>query len=167
MAVSVIRVVLAVALATALLGASLPVAERVERDRNAALATNELQKIATAADRLVATNDPVSASGDPAESVVVAEPPTPTLTDGGRIEIADDRLAWVPETGDERTVAAASTLRVEEPIVLAGLTRLRLRLVGSDGGPVVRVERARVQEGSRDQTPRARTAPVDGRGLPV
>ena len=54
-----IRVVVAVALATALLGASLPAAERVERDRNAALATNELQELATAADRLVATNDPV------------------------------------------------------------------------------------------------------------
>lgn len=54
---SVIRVVLAVALSVALLGASLPVAERVERDRNAALATNELQDLARAADRLAATND--------------------------------------------------------------------------------------------------------------
>ena len=162
-----IRVVVAVALATALLGASLPAAERVERDRNAALATNELQELATAADRLVATNDPVAASGTPAESMVVVAPPTPTLTDGGRVEVADDRLAWLPETGDERTVGAAATLRVDEPLVLAELTRLRLRLVGTDDGPVVRVERARVEGGSRGQTPRARTAPSDGRGVPV
>ena len=162
-----IRVVVAVALATALLGASLPAAERVERDRNAALATNELQELATAADRLVATNDPVSASGTPAESIVVVAPPTPTLTDGGRVEVADDRLAWLPETGDERTVGAAATLRVDEPLVLAELTRLRLRLVGTDDGPVVRVERARVENGSRGQTPRARTAPSVGRGVPV
>lgn len=162
-----IRVVVAVALATALLGASLPAAERVERDRNAALATNELQELATAADRLVATNDPVSASGTPAESMVVVAPPTPMLTDGGRVEVADDRLAWLPETGDERTVGAAATLRVDEPLVLAELTRLRLRLVGTDDGPVVRVERARVEDGSRGQTPRARTAPSDGRGVPV
>ena len=162
-----IRVVVAVALATALLGASLPAAERVERDRNAALATNELQELATAADRLVATNDPVSASGTPAESIVVVAPPTPTLTDGGRVEVADDRLAWLPETGDERTVGAAATLRVDEPLVLAELTRLRLRLVGTDDGPVVRVERARIEGGSRGQTPRVRTAPSDGRGVPV
>ena len=162
-----IRVVVAVALATALLGASLPAAERVERDRNAALATNELQELATAADRLVATNDPVSASGTPAESIVVVAPPTPTLTDGGRVEVADDRLAWLPETGDERTVEAAATLRVDEPLVLSELTRLRLRLVGTNDGPVVRVERARVEDGSRGQTPRARTAPSDGRGVPV
>ena len=162
-----IRVVVAVALATALLGASLPAAERVERDRNAALATNELQELATAADRLVATNDPVSASGTPAESMVVVAPPTPTLTDGGRVEVADDRLAWLPETGDERTVGATATLRVDEPLVLAELTRLRLRLVGTDDGPVVRVERARIEDGSRGQTPRARTAPSDGRGVPV
>ena len=162
-----IRVVLAVALATALLGVSLPVAERVERDRNAALATNELQAVAHAADRLVARNDPVAGSGDPAESVVVLTPPAPTLTDGGRVEIADDRLAWVPETGDERTVEAASTLRVEAPLVLAERTRLRLRLVGAGGDPVVRVERARVENGSRNQTSRARTAAFDGRELSV
>lgn len=162
-----IRVVLAVALAAALLGASLPVAERVERDRNAALATTELQELTRAADRLVADNDPVVPSRTPAETVVVVAPPTPTVTDGGRIVVGDDRLVWAPATGDNRTVEASADLRVEGTLVLADDTRLRLSLVRDAGGPVVVVERARVEGRSRDQTPRARTPAVIGRRLPV
>jgi predicted dinucleotide-binding enzyme len=138
-----IRVVLAVALATALLGASLPVAERVERDRNAALATDELQELARAADRLAADNDPVALSATPAERVLVVRPPAPTITDGGRIVVDDDRLTWAPATGDNHSVEAAAELQVSEPIVLAEPTRLRLSFVRSDGPPVVRVERAK------------------------
>lgn len=162
-----IRVVLAVALAAALLGASLPVAERVERDRNAALATNELQELARAADRLAAENDPVPPSKSPAETVLVVGPPTPTVTDGGRIVVDGDGLVWAPATGENRTVRATAELRVPEPLVLTGETRLRLSFVTADGAPVVRVERARVEKGSRGQTARARTSAVDGRGLPV
>jgi hypothetical protein len=143
----VIRVVLAVALAVALLGVSLPVAERVERDRNAALATNELQDVARTADRLAADNDPVRRDGSPAGTVLVVGPPTPTVTDGGRIIVADDGLAWAPATGDNRSIEPAVDLAVPAgPIVLARDTRLRLTLVGEAGAPVVRVERARVQE---------------------
>lgn len=162
-----IRVALAVALATALLGASLPVAERVERNRNAALATTELQELARAADRLAARNDPVAPSRTPAETVVVVEPPTPTVTDGGRIVVADDRLVWAPATGANRTVEAAADIRVQGRLVLADATRLRLSLVRAAGGPAVDVERARVEERSRDQTARARTPAVIGRRLPV
>jgi len=163
----VIRVILAVALATALLGASLPAAERVERDRNAALATDELQQLARAADRLVADNDPVAPADSPARAVVVVAPPTPSLTDGGRIRIADDRLVWTPATGANRTVEAAARIRVREPLALADRTRLRLSFVRADGDPVVRIERARVENRSRDQNARARKVAVIGRRLPV
>jgi len=143
----VIRVVLAVALAVALLGVSLPVAERVERDRNAALATNELQDVARTADRLAADNDPVRRDGSPASTVLVVAPPTPTVTDGGRIIVADHRLVWAPATGENRSIEPAVDLAVPAgPIVLTRGTRLRLTLVGEAGDPVVRVERARVQE---------------------
>jgi hypothetical protein len=143
----VIRVVLAVALAVALVGVSLPVAERVERDRNAALATNELQDVARTADRLAADNDPVKRDGAPARMVLVVAPPTPTVTDGGRIIVADHRLVWAPATGENRSIEPAVDLAVPAgPIVLARGTRLRLMLVGEAGDPVVRVERARVEE---------------------
>lgn len=142
-----IRVVLAVALSVALLGASLPVAERVERDRNAALATDELEDIARTADRLAAANDPVDRTGTPAEAIRTVAPPTPTVTDGGRLVLVDDRLAWVPDTGDNRSIEPAVELAVPEgPLVIAAETRLRLSLVGTPGNPTVRVERARVQE---------------------
>ncbi len=141
-----IRVVLAVALAVALLGVSLPVAERVERDRNAAVATNELQEVARTADRLAARNDPVGPSESPAGTVRVVGPPTPTVTDGGRIVVAANRLVWAPATGDNRTVDPAADLVVPSgPIVVATDTRVRLTLVGEAGAPAVRVERARVQ----------------------
>lgn len=141
-----IRVVLAVALSVALLGASLPVAERVERDRNAALATDELQELARAADRLAATNDPVTRTGMPAKTIRVVSPPPTTVTDGGRIIVDDDRLAWAPVTGDNRSIDPTVALVVTDgPLVISENTRLRLSLVGSDGEPVVRIERARVE----------------------
>ncbi len=138
-----IRVVLAVALSVALLGASLPAAERAERDRNAAVATDELEDLARVADRLAAENDPVVPSATPATATVVVAPPAPTLTDGGRIVVADGRLAWVPATGDNRSADPAARLRTPAPLVLADRTRLRLALVRTDDGPVVRVRRAR------------------------
>jgi len=143
----VIRVVLAVALSVALPGASPPVAERVERDRNAALATDDLQELARTADRLAAANDPVNPTDRPAEAIRTVAPPATTVTDGGRIELEDDRLAWVPATGDNRSLEPAVDLAVPAgPLVIRSDTRLRLSLVGTDRDPTVRVERARVQE---------------------
>jgi len=141
-----IRVVLAVALAAALVGVSLPVAERVERDRNAALATNDLQDVARAADRIARDNDPVSRFGAPAATVLEVGPPAPTVTDGGRIVLTGERLVWAPATGENRSVEPAVDVAVPAgPIVLADPTRLRLTLVGEAGAPVVRIERARIE----------------------
>jgi hypothetical protein len=136
----VIRVVLAVVLASALLGATLPVAERAERDRNAAVATAELQRLADSAGRLSADNDPVAAGAAPASTTVVVALPRPRLVDGGRVVVADDRLVWQPATGANRTVRTPVPLRVATPISVADRARLRLSLVRGNGSAVVIVE---------------------------
>ncbi len=138
---SAVRTLLAVVLAVALLGVSLPPAERVERDRNAALASQELEVLAEQAERLSAGNDPVPPGAVPAGTTVTVEPPSPVFTDGGRLVIDEDRLAWVPRTGREVGVDIAVPLRVEAPIEIVDRTRLRLSLHHEDGREVVRVER--------------------------
>lgn len=142
-----IRVVLAVALASALLGAALPTVERAERDRNAALAAGELERLADRAERLAADNDPVEAGNDPAAVTVAVAPPRPRFTDGGRLVVRDDRLAWWPERGRNETVETSVPIRVEAPIRLTSRTRLRLSFVRVGGEGVVRIERQRAGEG--------------------
>lgn len=164
-----IRVVLAVALASALLGVGLPAAERVERDRNAAVATGELEGLAATAETLAARNDPVAPGEGPAATTVEVVPPTTTFTAGGRLLVDDDRLAWVPDAGPNRTVQVGVPLSVDAPLPVVERTRLRLSWVDTASGPVVRVEGARVQGGSRDHRRRAtaRPPPRRGPGLPV
>lgn len=140
-----IRVVLAAVLATALLGATLPVAERAERDRNAALATGELQRLADRASRLAADNDPVARGRTPAAATLVVASPRPRVTDRGRLLVADDRLEWQLVTGPTRPIQSPVPIRVVAPIRVADRAHLRLSLVRADGAPVVRVERARVE----------------------
>jgi hypothetical protein len=119
----------------------------VERDPNGALATNELQELARAADRLAVNNDPVARTASPAARVLVVAPAVPTVTDGGRIVVAPDSLVWAPATGENRSMEPAVDLVVPTgPLVLDRDTRLRLSLVGEPATPVVRIELARVQE---------------------
>lgn len=127
-----IRVLLAVVLAVALLGASLPTAERVERDRNAELAANELEAVDDEAERLAAENDPVAAGERPATTAVEVTPPNPSVTDGGRVVVTADRLAWTPRVGPNRTVEWSVTVRVDQPIRLKEEMRLRLSLLPGD-----------------------------------
>lgn len=162
-----IRVVLAVVVATALFGVSLPAAERVERDRNAELATDELSSLANEAESLADGNAALEASRTPAGTTVVVDPPDPTLTDGGRLVVGNDRLVWAPWSGRNRTVESAVPIRVETTLVLTDRTRLRLSLISAGRTAVIRVRRARVQKRSRDQTPRVRGTPVDRRRLSV
>lgn len=145
-----IRVVLAVVLSGALLGASLPVVERAERDRNAALATAELTAPEDRAARLVADNDPVAARERPASTTIRLAPPSPVLTASGRIVLDDDRLVWAPTDGTNRTVAPSVPLRVETPISITGPTRLRLSLLEAGGGGTKSTvdERGRPRRGS-------------------
>lgn len=137
-----IRVVLAVALATPLLGVALPVAERAERDRNADLATGELQRLADRAAKLAADNDPVAPGENPAATTVAVAPPDPAFTRGGAIVVADDRLVWQPERGENETVEGPVPIRVASSIRIAEGVDLRLSYVRVDGEGVVRVERA-------------------------
>lgn len=146
-----IRVVLAVVLATALFGVSLPIAERAERDRNTALATGELERIGDRAERLAARNDPVAAEEEPAATTLVVTAPTPTFTEGGLLTIADDRLVWQPHAGGNRTVETDVRLRVGVPLIVTDRARVRLSLVGTASDPVVHVEQPRVETQSRGQ----------------
>ncbi|QLD86288.1 hypothetical protein HWV23_11325 [Natronomonas halophila] len=150
-----IRVVLAVVLGTALVGASLPAAERAERDRNAALATDELNVLATDAERLAARNDPVDANASPATTTVTLRPPEPSFTDGGRFHVADGRLVWVPARGPNVSVRSEVPIRVDGSLRIESRTELRLSLSRTDGQAVVRVRRAGIQKESRDQPPYA------------
>lgn len=136
-----IRVVLAVALASALLGTALPSAERADRERNTAIATAEIEALADTATRLAAENDAVGAGQTPAAATVTVDVPQPTLADGGRIEIRNDGLRWDPFDGRTRTVDPPVPLHVESPIVLTDRTRIRLSLVRIGGRTVVSLRR--------------------------
>jgi hypothetical protein len=135
----VIRVVLAVALAAAILGLAMPSAERADRERSAALALEELERLRDAAERLAAGNDPVAPGRDPAATTVTLDPPEPTFVAPGRFRIADDSLRWESATGRSVTVDVAVPIRIDAPAVLAERTRIGLRLVRTDGGAVVRL----------------------------
>ncbi|WP_299233699.1 DUF7311 family protein [Natronomonas sp.] len=132
-----IRVVVAVVLSSALLGAALPSAERADRERNAALATAELEAIADRAARLAAENDPVAPGRTPAAITVSIDVPQPTFADGGRVRIRRDELRWEPIDGPNRSVGLPVELRVESSIVLTDRARIRLSLRRIDGDAVV------------------------------
>ncbi len=149
-----IRVVLAVAVAAAIVGTSLPAAERAERDRNAALATDELDGLATTAATLVRRNDPAP---DGARATIEIRTPEPTLTEGGRFVLDDETLAWRPARGPNRTVEPTVPMRIDR-LVVADRARLRLSFERDEGDAVVRVERPNVEEGTRTQTAHALAA---------
>jgi hypothetical protein len=133
----VIRVALAVVVSAALLGLGLPAAERADRERNAALATAELEALGDAAGRLAAGNDPIAPDREPAATTVVVDVPEPTFTEGGRVRLRDDELRWEPAGGRNHTVDPPVPFRVEAPIVAADRLRLRLSFVRIEGHRVV------------------------------
>ncbi|MCQ4331938.1 hypothetical protein KM295_00260 [Natronomonas sp. F2-12] len=132
-----IRVVLAVVVSAALFGLGLPAAERVDRERNAALATDELESVGDAAERLVTENDPIAPDRKPAATTVVVDVPEPTFANRGRVRIRDDELHWEPAGGRNHTVDPPVPIRVKTPIVAADRLRLRLSFVRIDGAAVV------------------------------
>lgn len=137
-----IRLVLAVVLAGALLSATLPAAERADRDRSAALAGEELESLAATAERLAAENDPVAPTEGPAATTVVLEAPTPALVDPGRFRIDNSTLRFERPDGENRTVRAAVPIRTPGPII-ARTIRLRLSFVRVGERTAVSIERER------------------------
>ena len=134
-----IRVVLAVILSTALLGIALPAAERAEQERNAELATAELERVTEAADRLAAGNDPVKPAEMPAGTTLVLDVPTSTFAEQGRMRIAHGELQWVLREGDNRTIVPDTAVHIEMPIVTADRVRLRLSFIYLDESPIIKI----------------------------
>ncbi len=132
-----IRVVLAVALTTALFGIALPSAERVDRERSAALAIDDLESVDDTAERLAAENDPIAPADDPAGTTVVVRVPDTTFVERGRVRIGDGALRWKPPDGPNHTVEPSVPLRVEAPIVVRDRIRLRLSFVSLGDRAVV------------------------------
>lgn len=87
-----IRLVVGVALALALVGASLPPLAEARVDRSATLLEAELDRLARTAAVLVAESDPVAA-GPGARRIVTLELPGRSLTSAA--------VAWVELRGDE------------------------------------------------------------------
>lgn len=157
-----IRAVLAVCLAVALLGVALPAVEDASRDHSAAVADAELTRLrATIAD-LAATDAALPADSAGARRLVTLRLPTPDLAAapvaylavGGVPGTASDdtsaggstRLAYRLQGGQPQTISVPVDLRTPDgdPLVLrrAGRHRLRVRLLAADAGVAVRVERA-------------------------
>lgn len=132
-----IRVVIAVVLTSALFGIALPSAEQADRERNAALATAELEAISDAAARLAAENDPVSPDRGPAATTITVDVPELTFADGGRIRLRNDELRFEPADTRNHTVEPPVPFRVETPIVTTDRIRVRLSFVAIDGRAVV------------------------------
>jgi len=162
----VIRVVLAVTLAAAIFGLVMPSAERADSERSTTLALEELQRLSDAAERLAAENDPVDPVRKPAATTVTLRPPEPTFVGPGRFRIADGVLRWESPTGRNETVTPAVPVHIDSPATVSERTRIRLSLVRTGDGPVVRlrVDPGRVYIRTRGQASRVRpTAVIGGR----
>lgn len=159
-----IRAVLAVLLAVALLAVGFAAVEDVRAERSARLVDGEVDEVAGAVHELVATEEPAGRDAA-ARRVLTVDVPAATLTEApvayvaiggvpgdptpvdapGRDAIAyrlrggPTRVRTVPV--EVRAVAAGIVRDEDEPLVLRGTTRIRLSLVDSCGGPVVLVER--------------------------
>lgn len=154
-----IRTVLAVALAAALLAVSQPAIQQAGRERTATAVAEEVDHLVERADRLVATDDAVSS---PSARRIV----TVTLPEGGRFTAEVDLLSFEPRVGgDDRDDADATSAiswaidggdrhvrlleRVRlgtddgDPLLLSepGRHRLVLSLRGSSANPIVHVRR--------------------------
>lgn len=146
-----IRVVLAVVLTTALLGASLPAIDDARRDHTDAAIRAELRTVERAATSLLETDDPTD---DGARRVVTVRLPTRSWTDARTEEVtigpATDgrggRFSWTVAGGTRQVRRLAEVpLRTPDgdPVSLTGTGRKRLvlSLDGSSAEPVVTVRR--------------------------
>lgn len=147
-----IRVVLAVLLAAAIVGVTTSAAERGASARAVTLLRDEASSLAGAAERLAARND-----AGAARTVVVEVPSRRWGRPTAHLRM-NDSVRW--RVG-ERTgsVGTDVSLRVDDgPIHLpAGSHRIRLRLVGRDGDPAVRLRRFIPEDATSPGDVRTRT----------
>ncbi|WP_276260894.1 DUF7311 family protein [Haloglomus litoreum] len=129
-----LRVVLAVLLTAALLGTGLPAAERAGETRTATRLDGTAARLATAAARLAARNDPTR-SGAARRTIRLRVPPD------GRLRIGHDTLAWRVDDGAWHRQRPSPDLVAEHGrLTLApGHHRLRLSLRLRYGTAVVGV----------------------------
>lgn len=160
----VVRVVVAVLLATALLGYALPAVEQARDSRADALARDELRTLGDAATRFAAENDPAPPGVADTRLVVEVRVPRGTTLgvgvgphDGSLAWTRSGRPGWVGRV--ETDVAFAGSFRLRE----AGSHRVEFTLVRAEEGLAVRVRTLKNEAEGR--TARVRTR-VDGR-LPV
>lgn len=185
-----LRAVLAVALAAALLAVSLPVVEDARRDHAGSRVRSELRGVERAARALAADSDPVPVGAAGARrSVTVRLPargwhaaPVAFVAVGGTVGNASDPagsdvLAWRLAGGPRHAIrvegidihrAEGGELAPDgRPLVLGGAGRhdLRLSLASHDGRAVVLVRRRGFNR--EDGTSREHGPPVGNRGAGV
>lgn len=161
-----LRAVLAVALAAALVGVALPAVDRAGVGRGASLLGAEADRLARDAGRLAAGSDPVPVGARGARAVVAlrlpgrswatarvdylavgaarrADPPDGPATDVIAYRVAGGRERRVRLSVDVRAVAGVEPAPDDRALVLRepGRHVLALRLVRLDGQSVVLVER--------------------------
>lgn len=147
-----IRVVVTVVIATALLAASLPAVDSARGDRTAAHLDGELATLTDAAASLVDRDDPTPPSVSGARRVVTLTLPTrswtaagvDSLTVGCRAACPRPTLGYTLDTGRTRRVAVDLPLVVPDgPLVVreSGTHDLWLTLERDDDGVAVVVQR--------------------------
>lgn len=138
-----IRVVLAVLLATAILGAGHQAAERGGRAEAVTLVRDEARTVAAAADRLAARNDPGAA-----RTVAVRVPRRRWGRPRASLRLGDD-LRWRVGNRSGRVRTGVELRTPDGPLRLGGgRHRLRLSLVARDGDPAVAVRRFMAEDGT-------------------
>lgn len=131
---TVIRVVLAVLLSTAILSIALPAADTARSQQARTLAAAETEALAAAAERLARQNDPVAPATGGATTLVEVRVPRATT-----VRVRGGLLVWT-HRGQSRRVATAVHLAGEARLA-PGQHRLRLSLQRRAGEPVVTVRR--------------------------
>lgn len=176
-----LRAVLAVALAVALLAASLPAVDRARRDHADSQVRGQLERLATAARTLAARNDPVPVGNAGATRTVTLRLPARGWRSAGVAYVAiggvpgnvttdtpdGDVLAWRLAGGPTRvvrvedvavhTVADGRVAPDGRPLVVhePGRHRVELSLVRHRGRPLVLVRRFKSEDGTSPERARS------------
>ncbi len=144
-----IRTVVTVALAVAMLGASLPAVDRARVQHADARVTSEVERLERAAEALAATNDPVPSGTTPARRLLTLRLPVQSWGAAGidRFQVspptADADVVWRVQGGTV-TARRLSAVRLAGPanglhLDRGGRHRLRLELRSRENRPIVLV----------------------------